>query len=82
MPPVTDPKTGALGEDLFESKIEARRPTDIHSVLVRSVTCRDAEYGVCARCYGVNLASGKPVNPGEAVGNSRPVYRRAAHSSR
>jgi DNA-directed RNA polymerase subunit beta' len=70
--PVTDPKTGELlfGEEhLFEFEdAEVLEAHDIHSVLVRSVTCCDAEYGVCARCYGVNLASGKPVNPGEAVG--------------
>jgi DNA-directed RNA polymerase subunit beta' len=40
----------------------------IFSVKVRSVMCCEAKSGVCARCYGMNLATGKPVDPGEAVG--------------
>ena len=40
------------------------RPT----VMIRTVlTCR-AKSGVCARCYGMNLATQQPVGPGEAVG--------------
>ncbi|WP_430884812.1 DNA-directed RNA polymerase subunit beta' [Fusibacter sp. JL216-2] len=35
---------------------------------VRSVLTCDTDYGVCSHCYGVNLANGKPVNVGEAVG--------------
>lgn len=42
---------------------------DGHTKLrVRSVMTCDAEHGVCARCYGLNLANGRPVNVGEAVG--------------
>ena len=40
----------------------------IQSVLIRSVLTCEARNGVCAKCYGVNLASGAPVNEGEAVG--------------
>ena len=41
---------------------------DIHSVEIRTVlTCR-AHSGICAKCYGMNLATSKPVGPGEAVG--------------
>ncbi|MDY6096441.1 MAG: DNA-directed RNA polymerase subunit beta', partial [Oscillospiraceae bacterium] len=41
---------------------------DIHEVEIRTVlTCR-AHSGVCAKCYGMNLATSKPVGPGEAVG--------------
>jgi len=37
-------------------------------VMIRTVlTCR-AHSGVCARCYGMNLATSNPVGPGEAVG--------------
>lgn len=40
----------------------------VESVVCRTVfTCR-SEHGVCAKCYGVNLATGHPVNIGEAVG--------------
>ena len=31
------------------------------------LTCH-SEYGVCAKCYGANLATGEDVNVGEAVG--------------
>jgi len=41
---------------------------DINEVEIRTVlTCR-AHSGVCAKCYGMNLATSKPVAPGEAVG--------------
>ena len=37
-------------------------------VMIRTVlTCR-AHSGVCAKCYGMNLATSRPVGPGEAVG--------------
>ncbi len=38
------------------------------SVRVRSVLTCEAHSGVCARCYGMNLAFGEPVGQGEAVG--------------
>ena len=41
---------------------------DIEEVKVRSVMMCKARRGVCAKCYGINLAVGKPVNAGEAVG--------------
>ena len=41
---------------------------DIHSAEIRTVlTCR-AHSGICAKCYGMNLATSKPVGAGEAVG--------------
>lgn len=40
----------------------------IKEISIRSVlTCR-TEHGVCAKCYGTNMATGYPVNIGEAVG--------------
>jgi len=42
--------------------------TETPTVMIRTVlTCR-AHSGVCAKCYGMNLATSKPVGPGEAVG--------------
>ena len=41
---------------------------DIHSVEIRTVLTCKAHSGVCAKCYGMNLATSKPVGPGEAVG--------------
>ena len=35
---------------------------------IRSVLTCDTQYGVCSKCYGLNLATGKPVHVGEAVG--------------
>jgi DNA-directed RNA polymerase subunit beta' len=40
----------------------------IEEVLIRSVMTCESERGVCAKCYGRNLASGHIVNIGEAVG--------------
>jgi DNA-directed RNA polymerase subunit beta' len=42
--------------------------TGAESVIVRSVLRCDARHGVCAKCYGANLANGKLVQVGEAVG--------------
>ncbi len=48
----------------FDPAVKDARPT----VMIRTVlTCR-AHSGVCARCYGMNLATQQPVGPGEAVG--------------
>lgn len=38
------------------------------SLKIRSVLACETQYGVCAKCYGINLATGKPVHVGEAVG--------------
>lgn len=40
----------------------------IDTVKVRSVVTCDTDFGVCARCYGRDLARGKLVNKGEAIG--------------
>ena len=40
----------------------------IESVYIRTNLTCDSEYGVCAKCYGRNLANNKPVEIGEAVG--------------
>ena len=70
--PITSPKTGEL---LFDTDhmllpVDARVLEDngIFDVKVRSVMCCEAKSGVCAKCYGMNLATGKPVDCGEAVG--------------
>ena len=69
---IVDPQTG---EVLFTRDTMMRKENadvleahGIHSVKIRSVlTCR-ARSGVCAKCYGINLAIGEPVGAGEAVG--------------
>ena len=41
---------------------------DIHSAEIRTVLTCKAHSGICAKCYGMNLATSKPVGAGEAVG--------------
>ena len=69
---IVDPATGELlfTRDTMLRKDDAAvlEEHGIHSVKIRSVlTCR-ARSGVCAKCYGINLAIGEPVGMGEAVG--------------
>ncbi len=69
---VVDPKTGEVLVKLNEliTHDTARRivSAGIEEMTVRSVlTCRN-EHGVCARCYGANMAHGGLVDVGEAVG--------------
>ena len=70
--PVTDPATGEILFDtdhmLMPADAEVLKAHGIERVLIRSVLACKAKSGVCARCYGINLAVGQPVNPGEAVG--------------
>ena len=70
--PVVDPATGELivGADEIITFEQAERiaQAGITSVVCRSVfTCR-CDHGVCAHCYGANLATGGHVDIGEAVG--------------
>jgi len=70
--PIAHPETGEViveaGTLISYEQAEAIEKAGIKSVHCRSVfTCR-AERGVCAKCYGANLATGTPVNIGEAVG--------------
>jgi len=69
---IFDPQTGELivarNEEITEEIAERIEKVGIREVPIRSVmTCR-TRYGVCARCYGRNLATGKLVDVGEAVG--------------
>ena len=69
---VVHPETGEVivpaGEMIGFEQAEAIEKADVKSVTCRSVfTCR-SEHGVCAKCYGANLATGSHVNIGEAVG--------------
>jgi len=56
------------GEEINEEKVAKIIDAGIEKVLIRSVlTCR-AHTGICAKCYGRDLARGSMVNMGEAVG--------------
>ena len=54
---------------LIDEKIAAQlEEAGVDEVKVRSVIACESTFGVCARCYGRDLARGHLVNPGESVG--------------
>ncbi|MDR1065764.1 MAG: DNA-directed RNA polymerase subunit beta', partial [Oscillospiraceae bacterium] len=69
---IQDPETGETlftrDEMLTAAAGEILEARGITSVKVRTVIECDAESGVCAKCYGINLATSDPVSIGEAVG--------------
>ena len=69
---VTNPETGELiaekGETLSASKADQIVDAGVEKVKIRSVLKCRSKVGVCAKCYGHNLANGELVNAGEAVG--------------
>ncbi|MEQ8586741.1 MAG: DNA-directed RNA polymerase subunit beta' [Thalassobaculaceae bacterium] len=69
---VLDPLSGDVvvkaGEIIDEALVEAIERAGIDAVLIRSVLTCKTQPGVCAACYGRDLARGTPVNIGEAVG--------------
>jgi DNA-directed RNA polymerase subunit beta' len=69
---VIDPNTGELlvasNEEIDEAKVARIEQTAIDKVKIRSVLTCKAERGVCVECYGRDLARGRRVNLGEAVG--------------
>ena len=69
---VTDPATKEIivksGELIEEAHADAIETAQIQEVRIRSVLTCETTNGVCAKCYGRDLARGTPVNIGEAVG--------------
>ena len=69
---ICDPATGELlisNETLMtEDDAKLLESHGIHSVRIRTVLGCKARSGVCAKCYGMNLATSEEVNMGEAVG--------------
>ena len=69
---VKDPATKKVivksGELIEEKEVEAIEKAQIQEVRIRSVLTCETTNGVCAKCYGRDLARGTPVNIGEAVG--------------
>jgi len=66
------PQSGELiikaGEELTEDFSRIIEDSPIEYVEIRSVLTCESKHGVCAKCYGRNLASSKMVQRGEAVG--------------
>ena len=69
---VYDPISGELllsaGQEISEADAEKVEKSAVDRVEVRSALTCEASKGICAKCYGRNLANNKPVQKGEAVG--------------
>jgi len=65
---VTDEVIVKAGEEITEEKAEMIEKLGIEKIRIRSVLTCETERGVCAKCYGRNLATGRLVEVGEAVG--------------
>ena len=66
--PITRDTIVLAGEEIKEEQAEEIEKYGIDRVKIRSVLTCEARRGVCAACYGRNLANGRMVNIGEAVG--------------
>ncbi|MBO4954846.1 MAG: DNA-directed RNA polymerase subunit beta', partial [Muribaculaceae bacterium] len=69
---IVDPITGevivAAGEEINDAAADRINASPIESVEIRSVLTCESKKGVCAKCYGRNLANNRLVQKGEAVG--------------
>ena len=69
---IIDPQTGeiivASGEEINDAAADRINASPIESVEIRSVLTCESKKGVCAKCYGRNLANNRLVQKGEAVG--------------
>ncbi|MBE6467358.1 MAG: DNA-directed RNA polymerase subunit beta' [Alphaproteobacteria bacterium] len=69
---IIHPETGEVlikrGKLIDENDVELVEKAGVEQVKIRSVLTCESKHGVCAACYGRDLARGTPVNVGEAVG--------------
>src|SRR6059058_4143242 len=69
---VIDPVEGrvivAIGEEIDEDLAAEIQRSGVQRVRIRSVLTCESRRGCCIKCYGRNLATGRPVDIGEAVG--------------
>ena len=66
--PLTNQLIARAGEELTEDICKQIEDSPIEEIEIRSVLTCEAHHGVCAKCYGRNLATGHMVQKGEAVG--------------
>ena len=66
--PITDEAIVEAGQAIAIDKAAKIEEAGIEKIRIRSVLTCEAKRGVCAKCYGKNLATGKMVELGEAVG--------------
>ena len=69
---IVHPETGEVlvkrGKLIDENDVDVVEKAGVEQVKIRSVLTCECKNGVCAACYGRDLARGTPVNVGEAVG--------------
>ncbi len=65
---ITDEIVVEAGTEIIEEKADMIERLGIEKIRIRSVLTCESPRGVCSKCYGRNLASGKLVASGEAVG--------------
>ncbi len=69
---IIDPQSGEIivraGEEINDAAADRIEASPIESVEIRSVLTCESKRGVCAKCYGRNLANSRMVQKGEAVG--------------
>jgi len=66
--PITNELLAIAGHDITEEVAKKIENSPLEGIEIRSVLTCESKRGVCALCYGRNLASGKRVQKGEAVG--------------
>ncbi|HEU5089386.1 MAG TPA: DNA-directed RNA polymerase subunit beta', partial [Roseiflexaceae bacterium] len=70
--PMVDPETGEIiadrNEEINEIVAQRLKESGVNDIFIRSPLACQAEHGICRMCYGRNLATGKLVDIGEAVG--------------
>ncbi|MGD9174627.1 MAG: DNA-directed RNA polymerase subunit beta' [Desulfobacterales bacterium] len=66
--PYTDEIVAKNGDDIDEAAVQKIEETGITNIKIRSVLTCKAKRGVCSKCYGRDLAHGRPVEIGQAVG--------------
>ncbi len=66
--PLTDELIVLAGQEITEDITRRIEETAIESVEIRSVLTCETKRGICAKCYGRNLSTGRMVQRGEAVG--------------
>jgi DNA-directed RNA polymerase subunit beta' len=65
---ITDQVIVEQGCEITDEKAEIIERLGIEKIRIRSALTCETERGICAKCYGRDLARGKPVELGEAVG--------------
>jgi DNA-directed RNA polymerase subunit beta' len=61
-------EAGQMIDEIIAGRIDEAAKVGLDKMRIRSVLTCDARRGVCAMCYGRNLATGRPVDLGEATG--------------